>query len=152
MFENVYLYIYISAVSGSLCVGCATSSYFWLCLWDFWLAGWHLLICSGLGTNAQKHSVDDTRSQLFPLSNASWLLLTTQYGRMCIDVAGLNLTLIILYHFCCIITVDYFIIFWNLNSLSWKSSQNQNSYNCNMINPLQNVQTRALAPQPGCWI
>lgn len=45
VFENSY--IYSEAVSGSLPVG-YTSCYFWLCLWHCWLAGWHLLICSGL--------------------------------------------------------------------------------------------------------
>lgn len=82
VFEN---FIYISAVSGSLCVGCTIGCYFWLCLWDHRLAGWHLRIFSGLGSNAPKHSVDATCSQLFSLgwADASWTLLSVQYvGRM----------------------------------------------------------------------
>lgn len=54
-------------------------------------AGW--LICSGLGTNAQKHSVDDIHSHLFPLGDASCQLLTVQYSRMYFYVTSLNLTL-----------------------------------------------------------
>lgn len=76
--RNFYFYIYISAVSGSLCVGCNTSCYFRLCLWDCRLADWRLLICSGLGTNAQKHSVDGTHSRPFPLAWCFLAVCTAQ--------------------------------------------------------------------------
>ncbi len=92
MFKNCFFYIYISAVSGSLRFGCSTCCYFWLCLWGCWPTGWHLLICLGLGTNAQKHTMDGTRSLLLPLG---WCFLVeiVQYGSMYVHVARPDFTL-----------------------------------------------------------
>lgn len=80
------------------------------CVYDTagWLAGWHLLICSGLGTNAQKHSVDGTRSQLFPLGDASWMLLTVQHGRMHQSQSHTE-------HIVLTVTIKW-VYFWNLKS------------------------------------
>lgn len=64
--KNCYIYIYISAVSQPQGPECWLQLLFLTVFMRILACGWHRLICLGLGTNAQKHSVDGTRSQALP--------------------------------------------------------------------------------------
>lgn len=64
--KNCYVYIYISAVGQPQGPECWLQLLFLTVFMRFLACGWHRLICLGLGTNAQKHSVDGTCSQWFP--------------------------------------------------------------------------------------
>lgn len=77
-------------------MACVFTALLFLIVFMRFLAGWHLFISSGLGTNAQKHSVDSTRSDLIPLGDTSWLLELSHMAGCTVHLC-LNLTLNILF-------------------------------------------------------